>query len=243
VPKLVNQCHYYKREAVRAWELLQSAGIEFDGELILSDDGVSVCSVIDGQRTCFQHSFLDLSLLRRARQKNQALIRACLGRKQGECRVVDLTAGWGRDSFILASHGMQVTMIEHNPLVFATVQFLLQIATREDSSQAARAMRLVQADAASWLDRTMQPAVDCLYLDPMFELQRKSAKPGKELQLLQLITRNRAIDEVFQAALHTGTPRVVVKRALHAGNLDERKPDLQYKEKTVRFDVYLNHPG
>ena len=59
------------------------------------------------------------------------------------------------------------------------------------------------------------------------------------MQILQYLTSNVAIDQCFEIALQTATNRVVVKRPAKAPALTTLTPDLVYREKTIRFDVYL----
>jgi 16S rRNA (guanine1516-N2)-methyltransferase len=73
----------------------------------------------------------------------------------------------------------------------------------------------------------------------MFPERKSSAKPAKEMQLLQKLTGNLDVLDCFELALQKATNRVVVKRPAKAETLTQRIPDLTYREKTVRFDVYL----
>jgi 16S rRNA (guanine1516-N2)-methyltransferase len=79
-----------------------------------------------------------------------------------------------------------------------------------------------------------------IYLDPMFPERRKSAKVKKNMFLLQRLLQ----DEVPSATLLRDTlplarRRVVVKRSLHAGFLEELQPSFQLSGKSSRFDIYL----
>ena len=50
--------------------------------------------------------------------------------------------------------------------------------------------------------------------------------------------------ELLEAAIATGVHRICVKRPLHADPIDYLvcpKPDIVYKGKAVRYDVYLNN--
>ena len=61
----------------------------------------------------------------------------------------------------------------------------------------------------------------------------------KEMQILQALTVNADIDSSFELALGKARKRVVVKRPAKAARLGNLKPDLVYREKTIRLDVYL----
>lgn len=189
----------------------------------------------------FHHSFVSGSLARRARQSNQALLKACNNKSRNIDNVLDLTAGWGADSLILASHGQQVTLLEQNSLVFAVLACSRELLARDPASTGiARRMSLENVDAGEYL-RGLDAAheFDCIYLDPMFPAHKSSAKPAKEMQILQALTDNRGIESAFDLALQQARKRVVVKRPAKAANLTDIKPDIVYREKTIRFDVYL----
>ncbi len=237
--RIANQAHYHKTSARLLVERVR--GLKFDQEFLLriDDDRISLCTEIDRQQTCYNHGFSEPALLRRAAQRNQALLKACNNRRRDLHRVGDLTAGWGRDAFILASHGQSVIMIEQHPLIFACLQYLVDIIAADNPETPAKRMRPVFGNSLQYLADLGGEPPDCLYLDPMFPTHKSGARPGKELQLLQLLTVNLDMAELFTRALQVARNRVVVKRPLHAPRISEHRPDIVYREKTIRFDVYL----
>ncbi len=237
--KISNQAHYYKAQARELVEALQPLQLEQDFTVQIDDVAITLCSSLNGQSACFTHSFLDPKLDRRAQQKNQGLIKACSNRKNSIMNVVDLTAGWGKDSYLLACQGRKILMLEYHPLVYHCLSYLLTTAKQESTQQAIHQLSLQHMDSHSFLMQESLHHVDCFYLDPMFPAHKSNARPGKDLQMLQQLTHNQSIEQVFQLALTKQAQRVVVKRPLHAPFLDELKPDISYKEKTIRFDVYL----
>lgn len=237
--KISNQAHYYKAQARQLVEALQPIQLEQDFTIQIDDAAITLCSNLNGQAACFTHSFLDPKLDRRAQQKNQGLIKACSNRKNSIINVVDLTAGWGKDSYLLACQGRKILMLEYHPVIFHCLNYLLTTAKEESTLHAPQQMSLQHIDSHSFLMQESTDSVDCFYLDPMFPAHKSNARPGKDLQMLQQLTHNQSIEQVFQLALKKDVQRVVVKRPLHAPFLDELKPDISYKEKTIRFDVYL----
>ncbi|MCV6614805.1 MAG: class I SAM-dependent methyltransferase [Cellvibrionaceae bacterium] len=161
-------------------------------------------------------------------------------------RLLDATAGLGQDSFVFASLGCSVTMLERS----AIVQALLAdgLARAEASAgpelQAIVArMQLCHSDGLAYLqqlaDAPQRPHI--VYLDPMFPERKKSAQVKKEMQSFQqLLGPDMDADGLLQPALQAALGRVVVKRPKGAGFLAQREPDLQYRSKTGRFDVYIN---
>ena len=190
----------------------------------------------------FYHSFVTGALARRASQPKQALLRACNNRARDIDCVLDLTAGWGADSLTLAYHGQRVTLLEQNELIRAILAYSLARLAEEDATGAAVAARLslLPAEAGAYL-RALDDAheYDCIYLDPMFPPRKSGALPGRDMQILQVLTGNSDIGQCFELALERARNRVVVKRPARAPRLGADKPDLVYREKSVRFDVYL----
>ncbi len=217
--------------------LARQAPIELEIE---TDDGGVVIRLPQAPLS-FHHSFTSGALAKRARQSKQALLRACNNKARSIRQVLDLTAGWGADSLTLACHGQQVTLLEQNRLIYTILDYSLQcLAYESASSEVAGRMRLEQAEAGAYLRKLADDhAFDCIYLDPMFPNHKSSAKPAKEMQILQALTTNLDIESCFELALQKARRRVVVKRPAKAPDLTAIKPDVVYREKTIRFDVYL----
>lgn len=241
--KIANHSHYHKTLARQLVVQIRNYSIEQDLLLHIEDIDITLCCNINKQKACYSHSFINPTLLLRAKQKKQCLLKACNNKKRELVSVTDLTAGWGKDSLILANHGQQVTMVEHNPLIFQCLDYLLKIATHDHDDDFFRHLKVVNQNSLNFLSNQHQAVADCLYLDPMFPAHKSTARPAKDLQILQLLTINRNIEPLFELALQKAGHRVVVKRPLHAPTLSDRKPDIVYREKTIRFDVYLtNNP-
>jgi 16S rRNA (guanine1516-N2)-methyltransferase len=236
---IANRCAGCKPAARQLIEAVRDLPVSGDWRLEIDDCGLAFETRLDGQAVRFNPGFLDPKLRQRAAQKNQGLLKACRNKRRSIISLLDLTAGWGRDAFLLAADGRHVTLVEHNPLIAHCLDFLISLARAQEPDSPCHRMALIHADGLEIL-RQGQSA-DCLYLDPMFPHHKSGAKPGKELQLLQRLTANHDIEALFDQALDSASQRVVVKRPLHASPLNGRKPDLQYREKTIRFDVYLRH--
>lgn len=207
-------------------------------ELELEEGGVKVTLL--QPRLQFRHSFTSGNLIRRARQSSQALLRACQNKQRNIASLLDVTAGWGADALTLACQGQKVTLVEQNPLLFAIVDYArASMAVDPALAEIATRFEIHNRNAQSFLSGLATGAFDCIYLDPMFPARKSGAKPGKEMQILQHLTANTDIETCFEQALKTAAKRVVVKRPARAPRLGEDKPDLVYREKSVRFDIYL----
>lgn len=205
------------------------------------DEGADVHCKPGQEHIRFRHSFSDPQFLKRLLQSNQSLLKAC-GNKQRSIRtVLDITAGWGMDSFLLAHNGRDVTALEQNRLVFAITAHSLKCAEESPKlAQTARRIKLLNTNSADFLaDPQKANGFDCIYIDPMFPGHRSNAKPCKEMQILQQLTANVDINLAFELALKQAKNRVVVKRPAKSPPFCTMRPDLVYRQKTVRFDIYL----
>ena len=171
---------------------------------------------------------------RQAAGKKQGLIRAC--KPTSGVRIVDATAGWGRDAALLASFGAHVQMVERNPIMAAMLEDALQ--RLEPASKMAHLLSLVCMDARAYLQTlSAENAPDVIYIDPMHPERQKTALVKKDMQALQqLLGTQDDAQALLDTALAYAKGRVVVK-------WPQREPPLrattsQIMGKTVRFDVY-----
>jgi 16S rRNA (guanine1516-N2)-methyltransferase len=205
---------------------------------------LNLISPDDPDFTPFHIDFLSGKMLYRSRQasiKKEMLARALGKKPKDHPYIVDATAGLGRDSFILASLGFNVTMLERSPILFALLEDALQRACHDNlTAESAARLNLIQADAKDWL--TQLPAgkrPDIVYLDPMFPEREKSASVKKEMVILQQLLGNEAdAAELLTIALSCSNQRVVVKRPRLAPALSRREATFTLIGKSSRFDVY-----
>ena len=205
-----------------------------------NDLGVEI--KLPGTGLKFLHSFLTGPIAQRASQSTQLLLKACNNKQRSVHGILDLTAGWGVDAFILARHGHSITLIERDKLIHDVVAHSLQCLAGDPTQAAtAAAMRLHHCEAADYLRALANDhEFDCIYLDPMFAAHKSSAKPAKEMQILQALTTNSSIEDCLELARSLARKRVVVKRAAKAATLTRDPPDLVQRAKSIRFDIYLS---
>lgn len=171
------------------------------------------------------------------------LIAKAVGIKAGVYpHVLDLTAGLGRDGFVLASLGCRVTLVERSLPVCLLLEDGLQRARKmAQEAELHRALARIELMAMDGLDYVNGLAVppDVVYLDPMFPERHKSAEVKKEMRAFhQLVGQDEDADALLVAALDRARYRVVVKRPRKAPLLAGREPSYQLSGKTTRFDVY-----
>jgi len=182
---------------------------------------------------------------RRRGGANELLGRAVGVGKKAQLRVLDATAGLGRDAFVLADLGCEVHLRERNPIIAALLASGLQIAqASSDTWLRSVAVRMhLEAGDARGGNADADPAVDVIYLDPMFAPRSKSAAVKKEMALFQrLLSVDKAeqdAGELLDWALGQNVARVVVKRPLKGASLSSTcSPSHSIRGKSVRYDVY-----
>lgn len=202
-----------------------------------------------------QHAELTATLLRdwRKRLSGQSLRQQPLARAVGfpmrkwqePPRILDATAGFARDAFLLAALGCMVTATERSGEVFDILLDPLSLAKKDPKLAPLLESKIhfFLGDARSLLALpASRNAFDVIYLDPMYPEKKKSALPKKEMLLLRkLVGSDEDATELFAAARRANPERIVVKRPPHAPDLALGKAH-SFESKLARFDLYLRLP-
>jgi 16S rRNA (guanine1516-N2)-methyltransferase len=155
-------------------------------------------------------------------------------------RVLDATAGLGRDGFVLASLGCAVTLIERQPLIAALLEDGLARARgdREVGPIVAQ-MQLLTGNAIELMDAWEGEPPQVIYLDPMFPHRDKSALVKKEMRLFRpFVGDDLDAPALLAAALALASHRVVVKRPRKAPIIAGATPGYALEGKSSRYDIY-----
>lgn len=178
----------------------------------------------------------------------ELIVKAVRGRSKEMLTVLDATAGLGRDSFVLASRGLQVQMLERSPIIAALLNDGLERARHCGDArleEIVSRMTLQSIEAGIYL-MGQEPAhyPDVIYLDPMFPASDKSALVKKEMRLFQQLFHGAEDDyaALLNMSRQRARLRVVVKRPRKSEPLANAKPDYALEGKSVRFDVYVSAP-
>lgn len=157
-------------------------------------------------------------------------------------KVADVTAGLGRDSFVLATLGCEVQMVERSPIIHALLESGLQQAQQDpEVADIATRMSLVNADSISWLTGLSADAErpQVIYVDPMFPHTDKSALVKKEMRVFRdVVGDDQDSAALLDAALQRAEYRVVVKRPRKAPAIAGQAPSYQLNGKSSRYDIY-----
>ncbi len=212
--------------------------------LQLGDEGLSLQSTEPGAPGAVRVDFVEGALAHRRQYgggAGQMVARAVGIRGAVRPRVLDATAGLGRDAFVLAALGCQVTLIERQPVIAALLADGLQRARQAggEVAEIATRMHLLQGDAielmASWSG--LPPEV--IHLDPMFPQRQKSALVKKEMRLFRpLAGDDLDAPQLLAAAIQLASHRVAVKRPRKAPAIDGPAPSAELSGQSSRYDIY-----
>lgn len=213
--------------------------------LLVSETGLALGMTGSARVRPVQADFADPALWYRLRgpgARREDLARALGVYQRRALRVIDATAGWGRDSAVLAALGCEVFMIERQPVIAALLDDALARARRSDRDEVrllAARLTMIPADACSVLREWTDPPPDAVLLDPMFPQRHGSAAVRKEMQFFQaLVGSDDDAPALLEAALRVALHRVVVKRPRKAPPLAGPPPGHAIEGRSTRFDIY-----
>jgi 16S rRNA (guanine1516-N2)-methyltransferase len=173
----------------------------------------------------------------------ESLVKAIGKHSNKQLNIIDATAGFGNDAFILAALGHNISLIERSPIMLQLLQDGLQRAQRcLEIKPIIEHIRVIAGDAINILENLPQEQYpDLIYLDPMFPVRRKSALVKKEMQALHyLIGADLDCDKLLNIAIKVAKLRVVVKRPRLAEAIGVNiTPSFTLKGAACKFDVYL----
>lgn len=208
----------------------------------------SELSLIRPDGLSIEIDFIHGKAIRRAKEanfKSQPLARA-LGLQKLRKRsnrtptIIDATAGFGTDAWMMASLDCQVQLLEASP-VLATM--LTHALNNAHQSGPAHNMSVINTNSVQYLNNEDNPGADIIYLDPMYPQARNKALVKKGMQLLHdLIGPDNNGTQLLSAALNKAIYRVVVKRPRGAPplagseNFTGQMTDVQSPH--TRFDIY-----
>jgi 16S rRNA (guanine1516-N2)-methyltransferase len=172
--------------------------------------------------------------------RGQALPKA-MGLRAGKTpTIIDATAGLGRDSFLLASLGAQVTLIERSAEMHVLLAQGMQRAFDEGGEfrEIIGRMTLMMGDAKDLLPEL---SAEAILIDPMHPPRKNSALVKRELrQVREIVGTDDDADELVRAALKTARSRVVLKWPAKADPIEGiRACSHQIMGKSTRYDVFM----
>ena len=187
-------------------------------------------------------SFIEGAILHRLKYgkgRGHNLAKA-VGMKSNKNRtIVDATAGLGYDSFILASLGAKITLIERSEKIYKLLQEGINEAKEYGGhiSSIVNRMDLIFGDSKNIIPK-LSPEV--ILVDTMYNERKKSALVKNNMRLVREIVGSDLDQiELIKIALECAKNRVVKQPRYAESNDEIRKYSHQILGKTVRYDVYM----
>ena len=188
-------------------------------------------------------SFIEGPILHRLKYgkgRGQNLAKA-VGMKSNKNRnIIDATAGLGYDSFILASLGANVTLIERSERMYEILKNGISeaISFGGEIEKIINRMELLLGDSKDILPK-LSPEV--VMIDTMYKDRKKTALVKNNMRLVrEIVGPDSDYIELLKVALNCAKKRVVLKQPRYADPIKEiRKCSHQILGKTIRYDVYM----
>ena len=166
-----------------------------------------------------------------------------VGLKGGQSPIIiDATAGLGRDAFLLASLGSQVTLIERSDIIHELLAAGMEAAHQAGGQhkEIIERMTLIHGNSIELLPRMH---ADVVLVDPMHPRRKKSALVKAEMRAIRDIV---GFDEdqllLIETALAIAAKRVVLKWPARAAPLAGLRPaSYQITGKSIRYDVFMTN--
>ena len=156
--------------------------------------------------------------------------------------IVDATAGLGYDSFILASLGAKVTLIERSEKMYKILQngFNEGVSFGGGIKNIINRMNLLFGDSKDVLPK-LSPEV--IMIDTMYKDRKKTALVKNNMRLVrEIVGPDSDYIELLKVALNCAKNRVVLKQPRYAGPIREiRKCSHQILGKTIRYDIFMTN--
>ena len=154
--------------------------------------------------------------------------------------IIDATAGLGRDAFLLASLGSQVTLIERSDMIHELLAAGMQAARQAGGrhKNIIDRMTLIHGDSIELLPKM---TADVVMVDPMHPTRQKSALVKAEMRAIRDIVGSDEDQQLLvETALAMATKRVVLKWPAKAAPLPRVQPaSHQIIGKSIRYDVFM----
>jgi 16S rRNA (guanine1516-N2)-methyltransferase len=201
-----------------------------DYHIEICDNKLSLLQIKEKHHVFVDFNSKQLAFRSEAHLNAELVIKAVLGKKKQATTIMDCTAGFGKDSYLLSLTGSKVTAYENNPLMYALLKDGLKRAEIDN-------ILLRKIDAQRDLKTT---ECEVIYIDPMYPANKKSAKNNKHMAFLQAFVGHQAdiAEQLFLQAKQSNAKKIVIKRPVKAAYVLNQKPTSQIIGKAARFDIY-----
>lgn len=235
---------YQQQALLLASKLNLSSTGEADFALQVGDGGLQLQCLTEKNIGALQVDFVAGAVAHRRKfggGKGQLIAKA-VGVQAGVLpTVLDATAGLGKDAFVLATLGCDVTLIERQPIIAVLLADGLRRGLMDvEVAPIIQRMQLIEGNAIELMQQWQQQIPQVIYLDPMFPHRDKSALVKKEMRLFRALAGDDLdASKLLATALALASHRVVVKRPRKAPMIEGIKPSYSLEGKTSRYDIYV----
>jgi 16S rRNA (guanine1516-N2)-methyltransferase len=168
-------------------------------------------------------------------------------KEPSQVHIVNATAGFGKDAYLLAYHGYNVTLVERDPILYfllaeAHDQAMQQIGLKD----VVKRMRLIHGDITKLTPEEIGP-IDVFYADMLYDkvYHKKWEKIKEPYDKVQLVLRaytgtirDEDVEEVLDAGKKLNPKKLVFKWPLSLQNLN---PSIQQQFKKSRKDTRMRY--
>lgn len=164
-----------------------------------------------------------------------------IGKVPKDYQLYDLTAGFAKDSLLLAAYGYKINLIEKHPIIYAITAHAIDNLHKHNLAMQEIAARMSIMHQDSYDSLANLPLGNYIfYLDPMFPKISK-AKVKKEMQLMQKINPPQFdIADLLHKAIEKGK-KVIVKRNKDAKKIGDFVPHHIIMGTKIKFEIYYDH--
>ncbi|MBJ7538381.1 class I SAM-dependent methyltransferase [Marinomonas transparens] len=216
--------------------------VDYDYLLLNTLEGIAIAKTGKGAPKPVYVDFTSGAVDHRRRfggGKGQDIAKAVGLNKRADLTVLDATAGLGRDAFVLACLGCELSLCERVGFVRTMLKDgLYRGSLHYEVAEIVSKMTLLEGDIRQI---GSEQKFDVVYLDPMYpHTEKSSAAAKKEMAFFRdLIGKDADADDLLPDAIALAEYRVVVKRPKGAPFLNAMEPTYQLEGKSGRFDIYV----
>lgn len=170
-----------------------------------------LCILYNEQKPIFV-DFLSSKISKYAHKNSKkSMISKALGVHKKFPHLLDLTPGFGVDTFVVAKFFERVTLVERNPLMYLLLlDGLRRLVAKYPKLD--QKFELIFRDSFDYISNQKNFSESCIYMDFMFE--DKKTKSNKEMFFLSKVAHendNPVVSEFVKRLSHTKAGRIVLK--------------------------------
>ena len=150
-------------------------------------------------------------------------------------KILDCTAGFGHDAFILALLKQNVTVVEKNKGLCILFELALENLPQTPYFQEAKErITIINDDSASFVDKLFD--YDVIYIDPMFEDRGNAGRSGMMSLISDYLDDFTDVSDVL---IRSKFNRLVIKRQKQFKQSVNISPSFILHGKSINFHVFI----